>query len=532
MDLGKVLLIHPAPLFSQNSRDFTSIPSAILLLGTYLKSKKVNVEFISLYKTLELPKNIKGIAKYYHSLVKYLQKNSSNVKYVGISAYSSFSFLSTVITSWAIREAIPDATIITGGYAVNTRPEDFIYENSPFDYIVFDEADIEFYNLIKSIELGFKKKQPGKQKYAEKIYPKGIQDLDSLPPIDFSLLNGTSLMNEPFLWVFLYGSRGCPYTCKFCSDLSNMQNKNTYKKHWRSLKVPNLMRDVQNAHDYFGKKDIIISFADPIFGLNPKWMNEFTTELIKKAKKWDHRAFGLQYRIEQVNNKQIKKLSQLDSALALGLETGAGNGLLKMNKTKNPIGFLKKMKSNKEIFEKHQMYWAPYLMYGYPGETKIDAQETQKYLSNLYSDTKYGVFSIWKYEFYPGSSFYKENYHFDNKRRPRSHYPDWHKYAYNGDLLSMMFDPSNEFSNTESMQFYRNWGKNLVEDTFRNFEKVDGKNISYMLGLMQMKSQLNYWENILKYSEVVMNSPYPIKKIPLDSSINQLFESDLLLLEN
>ncbi|MBN2532558.1 MAG: B12-binding domain-containing radical SAM protein [Spirochaetales bacterium] len=490
-----ILLIQPKTIFSKRLDIENSTATHLLLLGTVLKQEGFTFKIIDLLLENDIPSSpvdLKELASYYKSLVHYFSQ-FNNVPFVGISCYTSNFYLSTVVTAWAIRQAIPRATIIVGGYGVNTCPQDFIYENSPFDYIFIGEADLKFAEFIKQIRNGIgKDRNPGKDGTARVIECPEIEDINDLPLIDWTLLEDTCYLKSTMVSIPYYASRGCPFHCKYCCDLSSLEQL-SYHKQWRPKQVDKIHQELYNLNEFLGKRPSFIFFSDPIFGLKRDWKREMLATLTHLSRDWKNRFFWIEERVDTIMEEDIKQFKQLSLTLTLGLENGSPAILRLMNKTKNPVQYLKKMAVNRDMLEDYRIYYAVNIMFGFPGETEKEFRETETYVKDLFRNTKYGFPIIAKYNFFPGS------YVFKNHSQPefsgmKVWLPDWYKRICNFAHILPLVDPSSTFNFIDVIQNIVRWAGPFYTDLLSHFSLVpEQKSIYFHLKHLHIEQLAATW---------------------------------------
>lgn len=481
-----VLLIQPKDIFSGRTSIQNTIPTHLLLLGTVLKQEGFSTIIFPLFFN-ENP-NIAGdfdkISFYFNKLVDSF-KQFKSVRYVGISCYVSSYYLTTVLTAWAVRKAIPDATILVGGYGPNTVISDFIYENSPFDYVFMGEADLEFTRILKKLEKGSKQERfPGKNGKAEIIKCTEIEELDSLPLIDWTLLDNTPYKRLNSISIPFYSSRGCPFHCRFCCDMSDLSELH-YHKRWRPRFYKNVIVEIDSLHNYLESRPINILFVDPIFGLKRSWKVTLLHSLIDLTQDWKNCTITLEERVDTINEEDIKLYSKLDACVNLGFESGSARILELMNKTKNPEKYLDKMIKNRDIFEEYHVYYVVNVLFGFPGETKKELYESQEYLSDFFRYTKYGIPNAVKFAFFPGSYVYK--YQKEEFAETDIMVPDWYKRNINHNKIKFLLDPSKGLGGLELLDITARWAKPFFENVIKNFTPVKNRMLLYT----QLKQYLN-----------------------------------------
>jgi len=175
-----------------------------------------------------------------------------------------------------------DVPFVMGGVHPSTLP-DKVMEDGLFDYLCIGEGDYAFVDLLNAIE------QDGDTTAIANIHAKIdgkifkndtrplVEDLDTLPIPDKSLFYDRGAF---FRSLLVMTSRGCPFKCSFCVNNFYHEIKNAHEKPVRQQSVPYAIRAIQSYLGYGRPRTI--SFLDDIFGLNPGWMEEFSTTYSKE----------------------------------------------------------------------------------------------------------------------------------------------------------------------------------------------------------------------------------------------------------
>ncbi|MBN2532557.1 MAG: B12-binding domain-containing radical SAM protein [Spirochaetales bacterium] len=490
-----VLLIQANEFFSGPPMQRNSLPTNLLYLATNLNLAGFSVRIypLALADLPELPQDFIELSHYYVRLVQTL-KNFAPVRYIGISCFGSSFYLSTVTIAWAVREALPDATIIVGGFGPTVTPGDFIYEQSPFDFIFLGEADIEIVTLIKKLENASNEDRlPGKYGKAHIIHCPEIPDISNLPLLNWDLINDIHFINSKMLFIPYYSSRGCPFKCKYCCDLSNMSELGYHKK-WRPQSVENVIKEINSLEKFLGNQPRTFYFNDAIFGLDKSWKQELLDILIKESNEKKNRSFWIEERVDTITEEDIKKYSQLNMGLSLGMESGSPKMLQLMGKTNKPLAYLDKMLNVRDMLEEYGCYYTINIMMGYPGETETELSETLTFASGLFEKTRYGFPNLGKYCFFPGSYVFK-NYLKPEFEGLNVWIPDWYKRACNANLMSTLIDPSPGFTFTKIYEIGCKWAKDLFSNISKRFAPIPKKNTIYYQFKYQMLDRFTVgWE--------------------------------------
>lgn len=186
-------------------------PMGLSLLGAILSKDGYNVKIFDLrFKNIDSKKIRSMIAEF-------------QPIFVGISS-TSIGFKSTLEICKLVKKYFPHVLTFVGGPHPSSYP-DFTLQHNDVDYICMGEGDHTILNFARNIHAQSALKNLAGIGYRDngkiiKNSPeKFLEDLDDLPfpkyelsPIDlYRLKNGTLILP-------LLTSRGCPYSCTFCSS--------------------------------------------------------------------------------------------------------------------------------------------------------------------------------------------------------------------------------------------------------------------------------------------------------------------------
>lgn len=196
----------------------------------------------------------------------------------GISTYSD-TFPAAMLLARVIREAVPDAVVVVGGYHVSLLDEAVLRDFPAVDVVVRYEGETAFLGLLQALSSG-----------------RGAHDLSELPGLTWRNAGGAVIRNvdEPFYadqetlpfpvrdfkyrprhymrtidprngrfrrTLSMVSSRGCPKRCTFCSIIK-------LNPLWRERSVESLMAEVR--YRYVREPFDHISFQDANFFVNPR----------------------------------------------------------------------------------------------------------------------------------------------------------------------------------------------------------------------------------------------------------------------
>jgi radical SAM superfamily enzyme YgiQ (UPF0313 family) len=213
------------------------------------------------------------------------------------------SLTSTIVRAYSLikkfREANPRAPILMGGPHVTFLPEEALDNGA--DYVFRHEADASFVEFLNwwvdghegrkllnirgmSFRLG--------DKYHHTPPPARV-DLDTLPTPDLDLVYGLGKPDS----IPLIGSRGCPFDCDFCSEIS------MFGRAYRFRSESKIIEDIKYYDRRYGKLDIF--FADDNLGANKSRLERLCHEIVKNRLT---RPFSGQIRLDLAKSPETLKL--------------------------------------------------------------------------------------------------------------------------------------------------------------------------------------------------------------------------------
>ncbi len=172
---------------------------------------------------------------------------------IGISVLTA-----TAQRGYEIAQKFPKEKVVIGGVHASLLPEEALRFARQ---VVVGEAE----EVISGIVEG---------KIQESIiYGQPVQNLDTLPFPDFSLIKG---YKSPSLLTPISTSRGCPFDCTFCSVTK------VFGRAYRFRSAENVMEELKSR-----KKDRYIFFCDDNFTAHPKRTRRLLKQMIKdKVANW------------------------------------------------------------------------------------------------------------------------------------------------------------------------------------------------------------------------------------------------------
>lgn len=280
-------------------------------------------------------------------------------KVVGLSSLTS-GVKSAVEIAKEIKKNFGNKIVIgIGGSHINVDPK-FILRHQNFDFSVVGDGEITLCKIVKRVL--------NDKKITRKIFQgKLVKNLDDLPfPArhlikiqNYVPLEKRGSLEKPT--AAIVGSRGCPYSCCFCS-----RNKKWRQVRFRSAR--NIVDEMARiAPDYDGK----FSFTDDAITLNQKITLDLCRELIKRNCRFHWLGMTRANLVDDELLTEMKKAGCEE--LFFGIESGNSrvrNEVIGKNLTDEEI------KKAIILCQKHKIRASVFLMLGFPGETKKELEDT------------------------------------------------------------------------------------------------------------------------------------------------------------
>lgn len=261
--------------------------------------------------------------------------------------------------------------VVMGGPHVTYMPEEAILHA---DYVVLGEGEIVFPALVETLDRGEKiEPMAGLVIRGEKIcltQSPHVENLDSLPIPDFSLVKGISLPNSFHRRKFIpvQTSRGCPFACNFCS-VTGM-----FGRSFRHKSIAGVIEEVER----YNHKNYEIFFYDDNIAANKKWLKELLNEFISRKMKF---SWCGQVRVDVAKDEELLELMAKSRCnnLFIGFESINENTLKEMNKNQTPEDMRKGMIAfNKKKLPVHGMF-----VFGFDTDTAETIENTISFAKNI-----------------------------------------------------------------------------------------------------------------------------------------------------
>lgn len=268
------------------------------------------------------------------------------------------------------RKIIPDTKIMIGGPQVSAYAKK-AKEDTSADYVLVGESEQSVWEIIDYYNKG----ETGKI-----IKGKRIEDLDKIPFPAIDLLEPAltyyqgNLPRYAYPETMMLWSRGCPFSCFFCSDVIYHGQKPRFRS------PENIVAEIKRLKD-LGFKSIFV-YDDDLVGINKQqfeWL-ESVCKLIIKEKLNDivYKCQGRASRFVQLSTLQLMKKAGF-RVIMWGCESGSDRVLKNLRKgtTKEDI------KRTIALCKKARLDAWMFLIIGNYTETKEDAEMTLQMVKDV-----------------------------------------------------------------------------------------------------------------------------------------------------
>lgn len=305
---------------------------------------------------------------------------------------TSAQFNSALKVAGIAKQYNPETNVVFGGPYPTVKAEDILREND-VDFVVRGDGEYTLLELAQELS----KKRANLEKIGGLSWKRNgkiihnkereeIQDLDVLPfPLHHYKKFGT---------LHIITSRGCPNRCKFC------YNSLTRKK-LKFRSIENVLAEVREGVEKYGIK--CVNLEDENFNSSKKRTIELCRAIKESGLSLIIRS-GANFRtLDDELCKEMREAGFIE--LTLGVESHSDERLREMNKCIS----IKDVEEKTRIMHKNGMLCNAFFMFGLPGQTVEEMEETVEYIKRSPFD------DIW-YSMYipsPGSEWYeelKENY--------------------------------------------------------------------------------------------------------------------------
>lgn len=297
-----------------------------------------------------------------------------NPSIVGVSSIAATYPVSIKICE-ALKEELPVFTVL-GGLMPTYLDRETIHNYSCVDAVVRGEGEYTFLELVKNYYQGTPEKTRGI------TYRKGgtavrtpdrplIDNLDELPFPAYQLFPVKELMRQsiPVNATVMSTSRGCPYTCSFCS-------MNTFfKRKWRGRSASHVFEEMKLLRYEYGFEELQI--VDELFTYDMKRAETICDLLIENKTGFN---WICESRVDRLSEHLLLKMKKAGCyAVCLGVESGVQSILDRVGKGID----LHHVEKIVKICKKVGIKAIGSFIIGLPSETEETARKTLDFIKRL-----------------------------------------------------------------------------------------------------------------------------------------------------
>jgi len=385
----KVLLINPPQTFYDGTIGRTVyFPLGLMYLGAVVRDI-CEVQIFDCLTSNHESKNGKAVT--YGASPEEIRKVIENQKpdVVGISVPFTSQYRNAENVALIAKEVNPKIIAVFGGPDPAVRFQS-ILENSYCDYCVIGEGEETFREFIQNLSKGLpleKIKGLAYRRNGDVFYePRPFNsNLDSLPFPAFDLVDMDRYLKDEDLYrnrskvyrrsMSVITSRGCPYSCVFCSIRLHMGQK------YRAHSPEYVMKLLKLLIDKYGITSF--HFEDDNVSFDKKRFEAILDSIIKENLniKWDT-PNGV--RIDSLNREILEKMKQSGCVqVTLAIESGNQRVLDSVIKKKTKLPYiLEIVKYCSELKIPANAFY----VIGFPGETLGEMKDTTDLAVQLYRD--------------------------------------------------------------------------------------------------------------------------------------------------
>lgn len=277
-----------------------------------------------------------------------------------------------------LKAVSPETLIVLGGPQCAGTAEETL-KTMPFvDYISVGEGENIVVPLFSALLRGQGSvadvpgtyyREDGKILHNDTVIP--LCDLDALPYWDDRLLlpQTDPELHKDYYFMPIDVGRGCPYSCTFCC--TSYFWRRTYR-----LKSPQrIVDDIRYHYEKYGIRGFL--FSHDAFTVNQKLVSEVCDRIIEEGLDITWRCAA---RVDCITEELILKMKQAGmNYIELGVESGSPRMQKVINKNLN----LERAKRIVQFLLDQDIYVTLFFMYGFPGETEADINETMEMMMSL-----------------------------------------------------------------------------------------------------------------------------------------------------
>jgi len=292
-----------------------------------------------------------------------------DVDLIGLNAPFTDSRLTAYPLINTIKAAFPSVPLVVGGVLATTLPRQ-VLEESKADIVVKGEGEIAFARIANGEPLegipGLVFRRSDGTLYEHPQRSEQLKSIDSIPPPGYHFrpmveYTGWSPRGDRGRWTLsLISSRGCPFTCEFCSIPEKGQR-------WRPFTPERILGEIDTCIEKFGINHI--EFEDDNFTL----VEERAAPILQHLARLRTRGYPVEcsfpngIMIDKMSRELTYLMKQAGTDIAyLPVECGDTRVLISMDKP-NAEGHLEKTREIARYCVEAGLFVSCFFIVAYPG---------------------------------------------------------------------------------------------------------------------------------------------------------------------
>ena len=395
------------------------------------------------------------------------ETEKANPDIVGISAITPIVHRAYQAAT-EIKRTLPKTPIVLGGPHPSLFPKETLLENPSVDMVCVGEGEYTMLELVEALENGsdLDRIQGIAFRDGKKIIQNPvrgfIENLDVLPFPARHLLPMDKYRPLPNQYrrlpvVHLMASRGCPFTCTYCS-------KAIFGRNTRIRSPNNVIAEIKHVRDKYKAREI--HFKDDTFTLQNTWVKKLCHLFNEEVPDLLWACFT---RVDMVNKELLKTMHEAGChRIGYGIESSNQELLdtikkgITLDQIRNAVRWTKEAGIELGLS----------FMLALPGETPEKAHDTIKFAKEL--DPDYAQFCITTP--YPGTELYNQAKKYGTLIHDFPSYTIWnpvfipHGYKDEDEILEMQRKAFKSFYYRPSYILKRILKISSIQDIKRNVE--------------------------------------------------------------
>ncbi len=278
------------------------------------------------------------------------------------------------------RQLFPNISIIWGGPHPAVQGREILADESEVLACVAGEGEVTMADLCTRIRAGetdfapvdgitYRTPQGTIKTNKPRDY---VDDLDSLPwPDKSASLYLDAYFRDPERAQLgnVFGSRGCPFKCAYCSSHTIWTRKVRYRT------PDSVVAEMKSLQKDFGVERF--SFLDDTFTMNRKWATSICEKIKQEGVKG---RWGCYTRLDVLTEPLLATMQSAGLAeMDVGIETGSQRMADFLQKDIN----LDRVREMARVLNRRRVNWNAFIMMGLPDEERADIQATVDFIHEV-----------------------------------------------------------------------------------------------------------------------------------------------------